>query len=280
MKEMYLFILLCFISILTKAQNTYNFIEEVQCYKEQIKITTNSKMYNDFIDHSTFNIKMYMSFYNTLSIKKKNYKFDYHYLDNFLDAQPYIYIKKKNFNLTKNINKKANKINLKGEERESFIHSSYYYFFKDSSNRASYNVIPEDTEKGYLQYLYFYEFGELFALKWHAGYKYKKVINTKEIMERVVEKYIEKQKYVDSIHNIDGSGPGFEIDTIKLRNLLKVNEFINIELNTDNCTIKWIEIEPFRGIYEKTYKIMRKEPYTIDLINNKELVKIIDTFIF
>ena len=246
-------------------------IEKIQDYKKTVKIKHSNLMFNDCIDSSTFSIKTYMEMYPALKTIKRGYVFDYHYFDNFSYGRPYIYVRNKKFNLAKHVNNLADRRKLIGEERTEFMYRNIYDFLEYSLYRAKKNIFPEDTEEGYIQYLYFYEMGELFALKWHAAYKEKQVICTENMMKNIVEQYIEKQK---------NEIPDFEVDTIKLQNLLGINELINKELNTDNCIIKWIEIEPFHGIYERTYKIIRKEPYTIELINEKQLVEIRQNFIY
>jgi hypothetical protein len=253
------------------SQVNVDYIEKIQDYKKTVKITHSNLMHNDIIDTSTFNIKTYMEMYPALKTKKKNYVFDYYFFDNYLDGKPYIYVKDKKFNLIKDVNKKADERNLEREEREAYIQKSLYYFLEDPLYRGKRNVFPDDTKEGYIQYLYFYEFGELFALKWHADYKNKQVICTIKEIEEIVTKYTERQRSDNSM---------FECDTIKLQNFLEVNGLIHIELNTDNCIIKWIEIEDWRGIFERSYKVMRTSPYHIELISEQLLVEIHQGFVY
>ena len=257
-------------------------IEKIQDYKKEVKIISSNLMFNDSIDTSTFSIKTYMGLYPSLKIRKKNYVFDYYYFDDFLDGKPYIYVRNKRFDLIKDVNKKADERKLKGEERTDFILRSLHYFLNDPINRANKNVIPEDTEKGYVHYLYFCEFGELFALKWHAGYKKKQVICSKKEIEGILKGYAERQIYADTINNANDFllEDISHCDTVALQNLLLLDSIISVQFNEDNVIVKWIELKEWSGIFEMSYKIMRTSPYHIELINEKRLAEIQKGYVY
>ena len=273
MKKIILFFIFLTIDFaVVRSQIDINFIETIQEYKKTVKLTCHS----DCIDTSTFNIKTYMAMYSAIKIGKKRYVFDYYYYyDNFSDGWPYIYVKNKKFNLTKHVNKMADERSLKENERVVFILRSLHCFLEDPLYKAKKNIYPIDTKEGYLQYLYFYEFGELFALKWHANYKSKHVINTKQEIEEILSKCTEQIQYIDSINN--GSEfvtETFHCDTALLQRFLLLDFIISIQFNVDNVIVKWLEFEDWRGVFEKTYKIMRTKPYHIELMDEKRLVEI------
>ncbi len=259
-------------------------IEKIQEYKNGIKITRSNTTNKNRIDTSTFNINAYMKLYPALKKEpaEKRKVFDCYYFDNFFDGKPHIYIRNKNFNLIKHINKKADK-KLKADERNDFIQRNLFYFFNDSCNKADRHIVPDDTEEGYIQYLYFCEFGELFALKWHASYKEKEVICTKEKIAEIVKKYTEEYRYARTTVELDENGetidPIFECDTVALQNLLQMESVFFIQSDNDSFIIKWLEIEKWWGIFERTYQIMRKSPYRIELMNEKHLVNFEYNFI-
>ena len=266
---------------ISKSQVNIDFIEKVQSYKETVKVSSTSSFYNDYIDTSTFNIKTYMAKYPALKMEKKRYIYDYYYYDNFLDGSPFIYIRPQKFNLTNYINKKANKINLQGKEREEFIRRSLYYFLEDSCNKANKNVFPEDTEEGFLQYLYFHEFGENFALKWHARNKKKHIIATKQEVEKILEQCTEQLSNTDTINDERGQ---FKVeiddcDTTALQNYLLSDTIVSVQFNRDNVIVKWLESDKW-GVFERTYRIMRAKPYHIELIDEKRLAKFQSLFIY
>jgi hypothetical protein len=267
---------------ISKSQVNVDFIEKIQNYNKTVKIIHSDLLSIDFIDTSTFNIKTYMDIYSAIKKINNNDVFDYYYYDNFFDGKPYLFVKNKKFNLTNHINKMANKRNLRGEERKSFIQRSLYCFLEDPLYRAKNNVYPSDKEEGYLQYLFFYEFGELFALKWHANYKKKHIINTKQEIEEILKQYTEQQKNSDSINNKNDEfrlEVFFDCDTITLQKFLFNDTLISIQFNTDNVIIKWLEFEDWRGVMERTYKIMRTKPYYIELIDEKRLMGILKKYI-
>jgi len=278
MKVKTLFFIALFLKFaILKSQVNVDFIEKIQNYKEAIKLTTSNLMFNDFIDTSTFNIRAYMEMYPAIRIGKKGYVFDYYYYDNFLDGKPHIYVRNKKFNLLNHINKNADKIKLKGEEREDFIRRSIYWFLKDSCTKANRNVFPEDIEEGYLQYLYFYEFGELFALKWHANYEKKKVISTKQELKEILNQCLESLQHIDSMETV---GSISFCDTTALQRFLLMDSIISMQFNTDYVIVNWLEFEDWRGLFERTYKIMRTKPYQIELIDEKHLVEVWKNFIY
>jgi len=261
--------------VTSKSQVNIDFIEKIQNYKEVIEIVHTDIFANDYLNPATFNIKTYMEMYPAIKIRRKNYIFDYQYFDNFLDGKPYIYVKKKNFNLMKHINKMADVRNLEEKERFNFINMCLYSFLEDPLYRAKKNIYPMNTEEGYLQYLYFYEFGELFALKWHANYKKKYVISRKQEIEEIINQCAEHQQFADTVSDTEQilRREISYCDTDALQQFLLQDSIISIQFNPDNAIIKWLEFER-RGVFGRTYKIMRTHPYQIELIDEKRLVEI------
>lgn len=246
-----------------------DFIDRIQIYKESVKIKKSKEhffgVFVDEIDPSTFNLKTYIDMYSALKKRKESYVFDCYYYDNFLDGKPYIYVKSKNNNLIEDIKKEADKRLLEGDKRDDYIYRSLSYFLNDPYYDANNNIYPKDTEEGYCQYLYFCEFGELFALKWHANYSNKKVICSMKKIEEVVKEYTEKERSSEDI---------LHCDTAALQNLLVRDSPISIQIDIDNVIIKWVELEDWQGIFERSYKIMRTSPYSIELIEEKKLAEI------
>jgi hypothetical protein len=295
--------LIC-LNILTLQAQSTTFIEKVQNYQDSVKITRDRIHDIDIIDSATFNLNHYMQMFSKLKLYPK-LEYAFEYFDNFLDGEPYIYVKQDTFNLDnfleqaaykelKNskrtkifkdkraqiihpkpfqfLNDSANKlpekeiIELDQEEYSRFIHKRLYEFLNDSINRVYNNVIPEDSEDGYLQYLLLRKKGELFALKWHAYYKEKSIICNSNKIKQIVK---------DHKHN-----KNFACDKKELKNLLKVDPTPIIKLDSENCFITWLENETHNGIYKRTYKISRSAPYRIKLVDEKLLVNISIDFVY
>jgi hypothetical protein len=253
------------------------FIEQVQSYQKDVKIKRGEAMFNDKIDMETFDIKYYLKIFDELTLKNKEYVFYYYYFDNFLDGKPYIYVKKRNFDLEKNINEFVNIFGVTGKNKESFIQSCFYHFLNDSINRAYNYVIPNPTERGFLQYLFFKEFGEQFALSWHANYKYKKVITTEKEIEEIVSKCREYELYKnnDTIEN-----KTFEHNSlIDIDVLAATNPIPQILIINNLCEITWYE-KTFYGIFKRTYQIKKNKQYDIKLKDEQKLVEIYPNITF
>jgi hypothetical protein len=255
-----------------------NFIEKIQDYKEKVKIVFNAQSERSSIDPGTFNIKTYMAMYPAIKIQNKNYLFDYYYYDIFTEGKPYIYVRNKKFNVVRHIYKKADKRNLQGRVREVFIRWKLSEFVADSCNKASNNVYPKETDEGYLQYLYFNNFGEIFALRWHADYNNKKVISNKQEIANLLQQYYEQKKDLDEINNTLMT-IFVSCDTTELQHFLLSDSICSLQFNSDAVIIRWIELEDWGGVFERTYKIMRNNPYPIELINERRLMEITKNFI-
>ena len=284
MKAKILFFIIFFLKfIILKSQVYIDFIERIQNYKETVQLTLSNIMDNDLaykdIDTSTFNIKTYMAMYPAIEIGRKGIVFDYYYYDNVLDGKPYIYVKNKKFNLIKYVNQMADERSLKGNERLNFTLRSLHWFLLDPKYSAKNNVYPINTEEGYFQYLYFYEFGEQFAVKWHANYERKHVIITKQEINKILEQYFEQMQYTDSMMN-ESVEEIVYCDTVTLQSFLLTDSIVSIQFNTDAVRIKWLEFENWRGLFERTYKILRTKPYHVELINEKHVVKIQRSYLY
>lgn len=133
--------------------------------------------------------------------------------------------------------------------------------FIPPDDRASDNLIPEDSKIGFLHYLFFSEMGEQFALYWHARYNEKYVICCKEDLADIQ------------------SRQGFYVDYMMIRDLRNIELYPIIEKSTDCYLISWIEIRTHNGIYKCTYEIERSSPYEINMIYEKQLVEI-ETYFF
>jgi hypothetical protein len=258
----------------------------------------------EVIDPKTFSINQYMNLFCNLR-KDTDTVLNIKYFDTFSAGRPYIYTGNKQFNLDKYLYQEAVKgsfysvytgIAIKEgakiklpkfipnsekteylklhndtmivdeEYYKRFTIDKLYKFLNDSINRACNHVQPEDSEEGYIQYLFFYVMGEQFALKWHALYNEKSIISSIEQVKQFVKDYRGNKM--------------FETSKKELRKILKVNPIPVILFDSENCFIRWYEIETHKGIYERTYKISRVAPYPVKQIKEKELVTIGMNFIY
>ena len=172
------------------------------------------------------------------------------------------------FNFLNDTTQEVQEFEIRYDERqfEEAYHNKLYKFLNDSSNRAFNHVIPDDTDIGFLQYLFFCEFGEIFALKWHSNYKNKSIITSKKDILEIIKFYTNNELY-DTNKN-------------EIKNLLKLNFTPTVHFNLNDCLITWYEFEEHNGIYKRTYRINRKQPYVFNLTENKKLTRISANFMY
>ena len=65
-----------------------------------------------------------------------------------------------------------------------------------------------------------------------------------------------------------------------LQNLLFTELAIDVVVRQDDVLIKWLEMEAWNGIFERTYKIEHHQPHSIVLFCEKELVEFQYGFVF
>ena len=251
----------------SKAQvNNIDFIRTLQEYQDSVKLKYDRERQEDIIDKNTFDLDRYLALFDELNFNE-NLTFDYVFIDNFLDGNPYLYVRDSGFNLNQYLIDSANSSNLDGAKRNQFMYRVLYSYLNDSINQARNYVTPKETENGYLQYLFFYELGENFALKWHACARERHIILTKADIETIIAEYRDNQWYT--------------VQKESLMQLTKIDPTPVVIFNAENCTIVWYEInEHSNGVYRSTYIINRFPPYKIELIEKKILAEINAAFLY
>lgn len=155
-----------------------------------------------------------------------------------------------------------------------------FNFLTDSVNKACNSIIPEDTEEGYMQYLFFHEFGEQFALSGRVNYKKRAIvcseIEMKEIVKQCTEMNCDKGAPNDAERPVEEC---FECNSIALAEMLKTGVSPIIEMQENCCFIILYE-KNMSGVFKETFQVMRSEPYEVILRDKKEIVSIIGGYIF
>jgi hypothetical protein len=255
-----------------------SFFNSIQTYKDSIDIISiNKRIINDptslnsasldseadiieVIDTTTFNLEIYFKKYSKLK-RDTNLYYGYFYLDNHLDGNPFIYVLDKDYTIKDYIErKKETKIFQTRIDFESFYYSTMSDFLKTSSNKAKYHLVPEESPEGYLQYLYFHEMGELFALLWHSSYDSRIVICSKYNLIKIIDKF-----------NEDNYSEIFPKDISKLKS---IDPTPRVKINRRYCRITWYELEYWHGVYERTYKIKRSSRYKVEMMKEKQVARI------
>lgn len=253
------------------AQNPVDFIERVQNYQKAVKIKHTGK-FPDSIDTLTFNLNRYLQCFDKL-IFPDGLRCYYIFADDKLGGSPILYFKIDSLEINTYIEKKfqesvdQNNID-KSKITKEFVDVRKHQIlcgFAANNNARNY-IKPEDTEIGYMQYLFFNQFGEQFALKWHSNYGQKSVIFSKKEMKRLYGYYSNSADFTCSMEDFE--------------KLLRIKPTPIIEMRKDKCVITWYEIRTHTGIHRMTYEISRLSPFTIKTMEDIELLKINMEFIY
>jgi hypothetical protein len=232
-------------SLIAKSQENCDFIQKVQIYQDSVKLIHIGDY--DVIDSGTFDLKTYLSFFDSLEFVNK-FRFNVYYFDNFLDGNPYLYALKENEKL---VDKNKNAL---------------YKFLNNPDSRAKNHIKPKDSEIGYLQYLFFYEIGEQFALKWHSNYYEKRIICSSD--------------QINKVSNELETSEMFSTDSIGLIKLKDVSPEIIIESKEMHYIISWLENRTHNGIFKCSYQIERNSPFRIIRIKEERLLEISPNFLY
>jgi hypothetical protein len=244
---------------LIKSQDFCDFFQKVQKYQSSVNLQHIANEY-DRLDTATFNLSTYLKFFDHLHVSK-NMKIGIYYIDNELDGNPYLYAIRKNQKLEKVVGIPTEKmLKKKNAKYSSDEYVALYYFLKDSSARAKNNIIPEDSEFGFLQYLFFSDMGERFALKWHSAKQNKSIICSSEMISQLVEEQAKYGNYSD--------------DSASWVNFKNCNPEPKISSDEKSYEITWIENWPDFGVFKRTYQIERESPFRIIIIKEEKLLDI------
>jgi hypothetical protein len=242
----------------TRAQTSCDFIKNVRAFQKSVKIKEyfgdESKVPE--VDTTSFNINVYMRLFNRLKVDSGKVCCLIGCYDNRAGG-PLLYAKDKNFNeyeyISRKISEAREKIdsiisqNILKYKRDNLsenqinrmirfyenLKRSYdrtyalIIYARDPGNKLCNYLIPDDSQEGYLQYLFFNQMGEQFALYWHSYYGEKTVLCDKRDLEYFISK--ERKEF-------------FEYDENKIRDLLNLDLSPAVELDLTNCTIRWYEI--------------------------------------
>jgi len=238
-------LIILILPLISKAQDYCLFIQNIQNYQDSVKLKSVGE--RNIIDSSTFDIHKYLSFFDSVEVER-GIRIGVYYFDNFLNGNPYLYAVKNKQSL--------NDSNLK----------ALYKYINKPELRAKNHIIPKDSENGFLQYLFFSEMGEQFALKWHSYYNEKLIVCSQE-------------KLLNVINELSKSDL-FSADSIGLEKLKDVSPKITIERNEKDFIVTWLENRTHSGIYRCSYLIERKAPFSIVKINEERLLEIQMNFIY
>lgn len=259
------------------AQSKKQFIKDVQDYQNSVKLkqwktddNITEKMCFD-IDTNTFSLSAYLSYFNKLRLPE-NATPDYIFMDNFLDGSPILFTVKDHSDFQDFYKRREKEnfhendtANLTEDFSSSHKRAALIGFASDSLNNLRFNITPESSKTGFVQFLFMNIHGESFALKWHSNYGISHVITSKKELKKYFEKYHEKI---------------FEIGKSGLDSLMKQKPTLKIRMKKEKCMITWYEFAPFSGYMQFIYSIERFAPYKVNLEKKKLLIGVTPTIIF
>ncbi len=262
---------LCFSFIIPDqvyAQTNCDFVKKVQDYQGSVKLQNQSNTI--VLDSTTFNLDTYLGMFNKLKLDTdKICKVYYDYFPLF--GKPIIYTTSKSFNLTeyieritqKRLDEKSPVPYLKIKEKLNYEDVKQYNmarFAKNEKGRAVNNLIPENTEEGFFQFLLFYVIGEQFALIGHSNLDQKIVLCTRQDFNAEIEKYSNKKLGI--------------LNRKQLKVLLNTDPTPIIKINESICSITWYELETYHGLFQKTYIIERNSPFRVQETKKNQIFAI------
>lgn len=183
------------------AQDYNDFLDKLENYQKQVRIKMVG-MHKAHLDPATFNSQKYLALFPALK-PESLYHVDCYYFFTSLAGMPIWYAfseneiesikqKSKLFYKRKNLKKwimDRNDEKVGGSLKpliKEIRKSRKYYWKLDSANRAIPHLVPEDNEMGYFQLLVFSQFGDRFALYWHAGSGARKIIRKRQQLEELI----------------------------------------------------------------------------------------------
>jgi hypothetical protein len=255
MKTLVLCIIFALVPLGANAQDYFtNFVNRIQTYQNSVEIVYHPKEDNKL---KNFNLKQYMSLFDKLTWKSKRFVVgSYYYDDNYSYWRPYLYARKKWSGLPRTKNQ-------------------IFRYLNKPANRAYSHVIPEESEEGYFQYLFFHEYGDLFALGGPRSIYYERFVIVSETqLDRVMAEYVDR----NSIKGETNASTYHIRDSVALATARKESFSPKVSMRKDECIITLYEQEG--SFYQKTFRISRQYPYSISLEEKKEIVELILGYIF
>lgn len=254
-------LLFSFFTTNVSSQNNIDFLRTVKRYQDSVKFVWQIP---PTIDTTTFNINTYLRLFNKLKLPS-GFRCQYTYRYDSPSGTPLLYVVKDSFDLESYLNREYREyIKQRNIDTTTFTPKNTKFFKQvfvfygfAYQNSVKKFILPEDSEAGYLQYLYFNQFGEEFATNW---YPYSVIFSNDEL-NRLYKFYLNDKHFI--------------YDNEKFKGLLNLNTSPIIEMKKNSCIITWYEIMANTGIFKRTYEISRSTPYTIV---KKEYVKILDIY--
>ncbi|WP_346863880.1 hypothetical protein [uncultured Draconibacterium sp.] len=244
-------------------QTNLHFIDKIQNYQQNVKLDNSSEF--TLIDSTTFDTKVYLKMFDKLEITT-SLKPQVFYVADMFGGSPYLVVVPDTFEVSRYIESELKKVkkdsfydpdNARGEIMSNLM---------QRTQKLSDNIVPTNSEEGFLQYLFFNQMAECFALFGHSNYREKFIVSS-------TKKFIERMKPFRK-------STSFSVDKKEYTKLKTQEMTPKISFKEDKCIIEWYEIETHNGVYKRTYEIENFAPYKIEQIENEKVLNIQPNFLY
>ncbi|MCU4158076.1 hypothetical protein J1N10_19025 [Carboxylicivirga sp. A043] len=256
MKELLPLILLL-ISINLSGQQHFDFIDKIQDYQQNVELD-NSSDYT-IIDSTTFDIGKYLGMFDKLEIETR-LKPQLFYVADMFGGCPYLVAIEDTFNVSEYVKSELETIKKdKYYDPDNARGAVISELMVETENLKDF-IIPINSKDGFVQYLFYSEMAECFALYWHSNYRKKLIISsTKKFKERM-KPFLKSDLY--------------SVNKKRYSSLKKQDLSPQVAFRDGKYIIIWYEILPHNGVYKRKYEIENHLPYKIEMVNEENVLQI------
>ncbi len=255
-------LILLLISINLLGQTQFDFIDKIQDYQQNVKFDQSSDY--KIVDSTTFDIDEYLAMFDKLEVET-TLKPQLIYVADMFGGCPYLVAIKDTFNVSEYV-----KAELKTVKKDKYYdpdnaRGAVMSDLMAKTSKLSDFIIPSKSTEGFIQYLFYNEMSERFALYWHASYRKKLIITS-------TRKFKEKMKPLRNSSD-------YSIENKKYSSLKKQDLSPQVEFRDGKYIIIWYEIQAHNGVYRRKYEIENHPPYKIEMVNEENVLQIQANFI-
>ncbi len=251
------------ISSSLSGQTNLDFIDKIQKYQQNVKLDDTGEF--TLINSITFDINVYLKMLNKLKITT-SLKPQVFYVASMLGGSPYLFVVPDTFDVSRYVESELKKVKKDSFYDPDDARGEITSDLMQRTQKLSDFIIPTNSEEGFLQYLFYNQMAECFALFWHSNYREKFIVSS-------TKKFIERMKPFRK-------STSFSVDKKEYAKLKKQEMTPKISFKEDKYIIEWYEIETHNGVYKRTYEIKNSAPYKIEQIENEKILNIQPNFLY
>jgi len=250
-------LILLLISINLWGQTRFDFIDKIQDYQQNVEFDKSSDY--TIIDSKTFDIVKYLEMFDKLEIET-TLKPQLFYVADMFGGCPYLVAVQDTFNVSEYV-----KSELKTVKKDKYYDAdnargAVMSDLMFETSKLSDFIVPTNSKEGFVQYLFYTEMSECFALYWHANYRKKLIITSTGKFKERMKPFRKSNLY--------------SIDKKKYSSLKKQDMSPQVAFRDGKYIIVWYEIQTHNGVYKRKYEIEDHPPYKIERVNDENVLQI------